>query len=164
MLTANYTRHLKVLGKLCKFYDEANAEESEQLLRLARLVDQVATGEVASQDGFEVIHQNYSQLKGAITSGPTAMKTSAINAAAQYVKMEDFYGDFVSETPANTTTALAILTAFAAEMVADNVSFDTKSSTGLINFFDTVAGSDLSWNESSDPDYPDATYVVDELV
>ena len=81
MLAANYVRHFKVLGKLCKFYDEASTEETAQLLRLARTEDQVATGESASLPGVEVLNTHYSSLKNSITTGVTAQKAAALATA-----------------------------------------------------------------------------------
>ena len=165
MLDANYIRHFKVIGKLCKMFDEAVSEETAQTLRLARLEDQTATGESASLPGVEVINAHYNALKAAITSGPTAMQSATVAAATSYFTGSDFRGDLVTETPTNPSSVNAVLTAFAAEMVDDPKTLTTESTTGLINFFDVIAAEELTWNdESADPDYPDSTYVVDAIV
>jgi len=164
MLDANYIRHFKVLGKLCKMYDEASTEVTAQTLRLARLEDQVATGASASLPGTEVINAHYNALKAAITQGPTAMKTATVAAATSYLIGSDFRDDFVTETPTSTSSANAVLTALAAEMVGDPKTLSTETTSGLVNFFDTIAGAELVWNDASSPDYPDSTYVVDAIV
>jgi len=165
MLEANYIRHFLVLGKLCKFYDEADSEATAHTLRHARLIDQVATGASASLPGSKIMAAHYAQIEAAITNGPTAMKAAAVSTASDYLRGSDFRNDFVEEdVPA--ATANAALTALALEMSAenDNVTLSTEADTGLINFFDTIAGEELTWNDSSDPDYPDDTYVTDDIV
>ena len=164
MLAANYIRHFKVLGKLCKFYDEAATEETAQTLRLARTEDQVATGESVSLPGVEVLNAHYNALKASITAGPTAQKAAAIAAAKSYLKMSDFTNDLTT-TP-DVITANGVLTALATDMGAavDNKTLSTETTSGLINFFDTIAAEELTWNDASAPDYDDATYVVDEIV
>ena len=168
MLAANYVRHFKVLGKLCKFYDESSSEETAQLLRLARTEDQVATGESASLPGVEVLKNHYNALKNSITSGPTAQKAAALAAATSYLKMSDFTGDLTT-TPDSLTSVNAILTALATDMSAavDNKTLSPEAeapTTGLINFFDTLAAEELTWNDSTAPDYDDTVYVVDTIV
>lgn len=49
MLDANYIKHFKVLGKIVRFYDDADDVDLTALKTLAaRLFDQTATGELAS--------------------------------------------------------------------------------------------------------------------
>lgn len=164
MTNDNYIRHFKVLGKLAKLYDIAAADESDLETLLSTFVDQYATGTVASLPAILIFPNHTVAWSQAISAGATALQTVAKNAASAYLIDDDFTGDLTT-TPA-ATTAAAVLTALATEMGAgvDNKTLTTKSSTGLVNFFDAILGSSGSWNTSGTPTYADGTYVVSTVV
>lgn len=165
MDNADYDRHFKVLGKLCKFYDEASSQITEQTLRLARTEDQVATGASSSLPGVEVLNNHYNSLKSSITSGATAQQAAALAAATSYLKMTDFTDDLTT-TPTTLSSVNDILTALATDMAVgvDDKTLSVETTTGLINFFDILAGEELVWNDATAPDYDDDVYVVDTIV
>ena len=136
MTDANYIRHFKVLGKLAKIYDDAGADVSA----LNTLV--------------------------ATTSGPTALQSLAVSIGGQYLSLNLFYASLT--TVPTSTTAVAALVALQAEMAAgvDNKTLSTETTSGLVNFFDAILGSEGTWNTAADAsaDYKDSVYVVSAVV
>jgi len=164
MTDANYIRHLKVLGKYCKIYDDADADATAQGVLIATTSDQIATG-LAIDTPAVAMHGPYiSSLTAAVSSGPTALKALAVQLAGQYLSLNLFYTSLT--TVPTSTTAVAALVALQTEMGAgvDNKTLTTEGSTGLVNFFDTILGSEGTWNTAGPGDYPDATYVVSAVV
>jgi len=164
MTDANYQRHLKALGKLCALFDAATASTAAANTLLATTADQFATGLVVDNPAVELLAQNLNSLQAAINSGPVAIQTQCVNIAASYLGLPLFISGLTT-VPA-TSSAAAVLTALAAEMTTDTKTLTTKSGTGLINFFDTIAGTAGAWNSAADnvADYKDSIYVVSAVV
>jgi len=166
MTDANYQRHLKVLGKLARLFDTAGADDTAMKALLATFVDQYATGGAASLPAIEVFPTFTARWAAAITAGAAALKKVAQDAATAYLRSDDFVND-MTVAPSNNTVA-AVLAALQTQMNAanDNKKFTTKSSTGLVNFFDSLLAAPGTWNTIADAsaDYKDSVYVVDAIV
>jgi hypothetical protein len=162
MTNGNYVRHLSVLGKLANLYDLAGADAPAINAGLAGMLDQVADGQTDSVAIALAFAQWGSQVSSAVTNGPTAVQTAMLNAARYYLTQSYFYSDLT--TVPTATTPLAVLTALATEMGAgvDNKTLTTKASTGLVNFFDVIRGTNGTWNTAADgsADYKDSVYCV----
>lgn len=166
MDNANYIRHFKVLGKLCKLYDLASTQSSAQNSLLAAFVDQYADGTDASLPAVLLFPSYTSAWASAISGGPNAMKSLSLSAATQYLVGANFTDDLTT-APAGTSVS-AVLAALQTEMGAgeDDKTLATKASSGLVNFFDTILGSSGTWNTETDAsaDYKDSVYVVSAVV
>ena len=164
MTGANFIRHFKVLGKLCKLYDDAAASESALETLLATTADQVATGTTAGATAVRIFARYYTQYENAIANGPEAMQALAISIATAYMTSDDFCNDLTT-TPASRSIA-NVIAALETEMGAgvSNKTLSTETTSGLVNFFDTLKGSEGTWNTAGSPDYPDSTYVVSAVV
>jgi hypothetical protein len=170
MLDANYIRHFKVLGKLCKLYDDATADVEPQQELLAAFVDQYADGVVDSLAAIRIFPQFTDRWSNAIANGPVGLQTIAQQAAIAYFQDPNFQGDLTTTPDSNSITD--ILTALQTEMGAgvDDKTLSTKDDTGLVNFFDSIlesAGSpDGTWNTEADAtaDYKDSVYVVAAVI
>jgi hypothetical protein len=164
MTDANYQRFFKVLGKLAYLYDTATAENTALATLLATTADQVATGLSVDNPAVLMLAQNLGALSVALVNGPQAIQSQAIAIASAYLELPLFKAALTTVPTANT--AAAILIALATEMtsVSTTKTLTTKSATGLVNFFDTIAGSSGSWNTAAPGDYPDATYCVSAIV
>ena len=162
MLAANYVEHCKVLGKLCRLWDDASADAEAMKLLISRLIDQYADGELATWDTLQLLNPYTASLASGVNNGAAALKALAQTMAAAYLTSAIFRGDLTT-TPDNISSATSVLEALQTEMGAgvDNVTFTTKSSTGLVNFFDLFEPTG-AWNTAADgeADYPDSTYVV----
>lgn len=167
MLDANYVKHFKVLGKLCRLWDDASADESAMKLLIARTFDQVATGELPSYDPLLIVNSYTAALNSAVNNGAAALKTIAENVAATYLTSAVFRDDLTT-TPGSPGSAKSVLEALQTDMGAgvDNKTLTDVASTGFVNFFDTVWDPSGSWNTEPDgtADYPDSTYVVITIV
>jgi hypothetical protein len=170
MATLTYARHFAVLGKLCKLYDDAAAASATQKLLTSAYMDQVADGLAASL-AMAIAQSTYAQqFNSALSSGEDTRKTVALNAAKAYLT-NAYFTDELTTIPASTSVS-AVLAALQTEMGAtvDNVTLGTKTTTGLVNFFDAIlvdeGGSAGTWNTESDAtaDYRDAVYVVATIV
>lgn len=166
MLDANYARHFKVLGKLAKLYDLAAAQVTADNALLAAFVDQYADGTPASLPAVALFPAYTSQISNSISNGSANLKAVALSAAGAYLVNTTFTADL--STPIVGNTAAASLTALATEMSEgeDDKTLTTLASTGLVNFFDAIAGSAGSWNTEADAtaDYKDSVYVVSSVV
>lgn len=166
MTNGNYIRHFKVLGKLCKLYDDANANSTAEGELLATFADQYSDGTEASLAAISLFPAYTSQWASSINNGASNLANIAINAAAAYLVNATFTDDLTT-TP-TTGTAAASLVALATDMGAgvDNKTLGTKTTSGLVNFFDAIAGESGTWNTESDAtaDYRDAVYVVSTVV
>jgi hypothetical protein len=163
MTDANYIRHLKVLGKYCKLYDNATADITAQNLLLSTTCDQVATG--LSVDLPAVLLQAgiSQQWSGNIVNGATALQSTAINAASQYLTLA-LFRDSMTTVPASVTAA-AVITAFVTELGETTTAWlSTETTSGLANFFDVISGAEQTWPGSGTNQYLDATYVVSTIV
>jgi hypothetical protein len=166
MLDANYQRHLKVLGKLCKLYDDAGADVPEQNALLAAFVDQYADGLTDSLAAIRIFPTFTSQWLSAIQGGPVAFQSIAIQGATAYFIDPNFTNDLTTVPASNSI--VDVLTALQTEMSAghDNKKLTTKTTTGLVNLFDhileNVGSPDGTWNTAADAsaDYKDSVYVV----
>lgn len=167
MLDADYQKHLKVLGKLCRIWDQGEADENASKLLISRLFDQVATGELPSYDAVQLVNAYTTTLDSGVTNGPTALKTAAENITAAYLT-DALFRDDLTTTPDNPSNAQSVLEALQTEMGAgeDNKTLTDTASTGFVNFFDTVWSPTGSWNTEADgtADYKDSVYVVDAIV
>jgi hypothetical protein len=172
MTDGNYQKHCKVLGKYCRLYDTAGTNETAMKALEAITIDQVADGLAASLPACEALAGKLPAWKTAISAGPSALKAVAIQLAAQYLQLDLFCSTLVGHAATAGSAVTTILTAFQDEMSAshDNKTLGTKTTSGLVNFFDAVAvdagGSAGTWNTESDAtaDYRDAIYVVDTAV
>ncbi|HEY3320880.1 MAG TPA: hypothetical protein VGP72_10485 [Planctomycetota bacterium] len=164
MDNANHIRHLKVVGKLAKAYDNATADATAQEALLAAFVDQYADGTPASLAAIRLMPTYTSSWSGAIGSGSTAIQTMAVNACKAYLTDPNFTGDLTTVPAGNS--AAAVLTAWAADTVADSKTLTTKGSSGIVNFLDAVAGASQTWNTASDGSatYKDSVYCVATVV
>jgi len=159
MTSDQYVRHFSVLGKLCYLYDLAAVQEPVLQQSLSAYLDQVANDDPSILSLVIALAQNSATINNAIINGPAAIQDTTKLEATRYLTNYAFTHELTT-TPANTSVA-AVLTALATEMGAgvDNKTLTTKSSAGLVNFFDEVAGTAGTWNTASPGDYPDATYV-----
>lgn len=164
--TTNYPRVFKVLGKLAFMFDNASAATVEENFVLATTADQIATGLTIDNPAVLMFAQYSNSLQGAINAGPAAIQTMAKTIAGQYFQLPMFTS-LLTNTPASSSVA-DIIAALALDMASgtDNKTLTTKSGTGLINFFDTVAGTTGTWNHTTDgsADYKDSVYCVDTIV
>ena len=162
MDAANYEEHLKVFGKLALLNDDASADAAAMKLLISRLIDQYADGEVATWPTLQLLNPYTPSLYTAVNNGAEALKTLAQNMAAAYLTSAIFRDDLTT-TPENISSATSVLEALQTEMGAgvDNVTFTTKSSTGIVNFFDLFEPTG-AWNTAADEtaDYKDSVYVV----
>ena len=165
MTSGNYVRHFKVLGKLAKLFDIASAQTPDLNTLMARLYDQVATGETASLPGVLLLAQYVNSFQSAIARGPESLAALAKAMAEAYLISNDFVNDLTT-TPTSRTGA-AVLTALQTEMAAglNNKTLTTLAATGLVNFFNQFSPTS-SWNTAADAsaDYKDSVYVVSTIV
>jgi hypothetical protein len=170
MATLTYARHFAVLGKLCKLYDDASAASGTQRTLISTYCDQTADG-VAASLAMVIAQQTYAQqFNSALSSGEDTRKTIALNAAKAYFT-NAYFTDELTTTP-DSTGIVDVLTALQTEMGAgvDNVTLGTKTTTGLVNFFDAILADEGegagTWNTESDAtaDYRDAVYVVSAVI
>ncbi len=164
MLNANYIRHLKPLGKLCYLYDIAGTGLAALKTLRATTYDQVADGTDASAPGVDVFAQYRSRYNNVISQGQQAQQDLALAIATSYMVSDDFIDDLTTQ-PTSRTIA-NVIAALETEMAVgvDNKTLTTEAATGLVNFFDTLKGSEGTWNTSGSPDYPDSVYVVSAVV
>lgn len=167
MIAADYIKHFKVLGKLCRMWDDAVAEADDQKQRIARLYDQAATGELPSYPTLLVLNPFTSTLDAAVKNGADAIKATAKSMTEAYLKATLFTDDLTT-SPIAPVTAKSVLEALQTEMSAgvDNVTLTTLAATGLVNFFDTNWSPTNTWNTLADASatYKDSVYVVDTIV
>ena len=156
-----------MLGKLCKLWDDASADGSAQKLLISRLLDQIATGEVASYETTLLLNKYTSTLDTAVKQGAEAMKTQARTMAGLYLTSSIFRDDLTT-IPTTLSDAKSVLEALQTEMAAgvDNKTLTDTAATGLVNFFDTNWSPTGSWNTAADgvADYKDSVYVVSAIV
>ena len=165
MTDANYIRHFKALGKFAAFFDEAVSAVSAEEILLANTADQIATGDPDDNPSVILFAAFASSLQAAITSGPSGIQNLAKQVAGQYVQQALFTSGLTT-VPASASVA-AIMTALATEMTdVDNKTLGTKTTTGLVNFFDAITGTSGSWNTESDTtaDYKDSVYAISAIV
>ncbi len=166
MLDANYIRHFKTLGKFCKLFDIAGANESEVLTLMATTYDQIADGTPESSDGVDIASQYRSRYKSGISNGATAQQTLAKNMASAYLISDSFVDNLTTQP--TSRTAADVLAALQTEMGAgvDDKTLTTKAATGLVNFFDSMLAAPGTWNTEAGPtaDYDDSVYVVTPVI
>ena len=165
MDAGNYTRHFKALGKLAFLYDNATAAALAQQTLRATTADQVADGTTTTLPAVDLFAQYDTQWKQGITAGATALQAVAIAFASSYLIDATFTAGLT--TVPTATTPVAVLTALALEMTSvDNKTLTTLAATGLVNFFNVVAGSVLSWHTAADAsaDYKDSVFCVSAVV
>ena len=167
-VTFLYAQHFAALGKMCKGYDDAAAGVAAQETLEATAQDQLATGVAADNGLIEALQALPSQLKSARVNGAEALQATWLAAAQRYVVQARFY-TLLKNHPA-AYTPLAVMTALALEMSSgsgnDNLTLGTLTTTGLVHFFNLIAGDTLTWNTKSDStaDYRDAIYVVSAVI
>lgn len=167
MLDADYQKHFKVIGKLCRLWDQAGADVDASKLLISRLFDQVATGELPSYDALLLVNTYTSSLDSGVANGAAALKTVAETITAAYLTSQVFLPDLTT-APGNSSSPQSVLEALQTDMGAgeDDKTLTTSASTGLVNFFDTVWSPTGSWNTEADgtADYKDSVYVVGTIV
>jgi hypothetical protein len=165
----DYARHFSVLGKLCKVYDDAAANEATQKLLVSRTLDQIANGTAEDLPVIMSLLPSLQALGNAVSAGEGTRQSLAIQAAMVYLTSSVFVGDFVFSPPA-TSAVLDVLTNFALELTNDAKTLGTKTTTGLVLFLDNIriaaGGTAGTWSTESDStaDYRDAIYVVSTIV
>ncbi len=167
MTDANYQKHLKVLGKLCKLWDDAGSDEDTQKELIARMFDQAATGELPSYPALLILNPYTAALDRSIVSGVVAQQATAKSMAEAYLKSSTFTDDLTTSVTGGVT-GTTVLNALQTEMGAgeDNKTLTTSAATGFVNFFDTNWSPTGSWNTEADAtaDYKDSVYVVSTIV
>jgi hypothetical protein len=162
VINGNYTRHLKVLGKLAYLYQTAATDQGELETLASVIMDQIADGTSASWPAVQLLTPYSTTIGAAITSGAGALQTIASNMATAYCTSSDFLGDLDNQ-PANQFVMADCLDALALEMADDSKTFTTVSATGLVAFFNTFGPAE-SFPQSGSPTYADSAYVNDDLV
>ena len=162
MTDANYLKHLKVLGKLCKLYDDAVASVAAQDTLRATTIDQASTGLSADLPASDIIAAVQSSWSAAILAGETALQALALSTARSYLLSSYFRSD-LTNTPASVTIT-AVLDAWILDFTANSKTLTTESSACFINFFDALYGSETTFPGSGSPTYADGTYVVSAVV
>lgn len=177
MLDANYQKHFKVLGKICKLYDAAGADVTTVKTRIAAFLDQIATGAIGSYNTTLLLNPYTGTLNQAVSAGSAAMQALAITMAGAYLTDPgvNFKGDLLVG-PAiaaitNPSSPALVLEGLRLEMQStgggDNKKLTTEATTGFVNFFKNVLLSAAgAWNTIADAsaDYKDSVYVVDAVV
>lgn len=168
MTDANYIRHFSVLGKLAYLYDTAGANSTALQALLAVFADQIADGTATTLPAVKLFQSAIIQWDAALgtTQALTTLQTIATTAAASYLVNLTFTAGLTT-TPAGASVA-EVLAALQTEMGAgvDDKTLSTETTTGLVNFLDTVLGSEGTWNTEDDAtaDYKDSVYCVASLV
>ena len=162
MTDANYQKHLKLLGKLCLLYDDANTQQGNTSTLLENFVDQYADGlKLASIKIFSTYQLQWLNA----LSGNSALANIATAAAAAYLTDPTFTADLTT-VPVNPQSVTSVLAALQTEMSAgvDNKTLSTLGSTGLVHFFNSFLPSPGTWNTSGTPSYADGTFVVSAVI
>lgn len=164
MTNADYIRNFKLFGKLAKLYDDATADVATLETLQATTFDQIADGTTATLEAVGIFSGYYSRYSNGISSGAAALQSLAVSIGRAYIVTDEFVTGLTTQ-PASRS-ALLCVAALATEMSAgvDNKTLTTESSTGLVNFFDALAGAEQTWNTSGSPDYPDGTFVVSPVI
>ncbi len=161
MDSANYVKHLKVLGKLCYIWDNSDPALTTQQTNISRLMDQTATGEAASLAATLLIGAFMPRLNDAITIGST-LRTAIEDATATYLTNALFTDDLTTDPTAGT--AKAVLEAWITDFGLDSKTLTTATTDGLVHFFEAVWSPTGSFPQSGSPTYADGTYVVQAIV
>jgi hypothetical protein len=171
MISGNYAKHLKILGKLCYMWDTAVAvlandadTLSDRQTEDAALYDQAATADPVDLASTELIASYVQSLSATRSAGSTARKALIETMTAAYLTSPYFYGDLVGNVPDAPSSAKSVLEALIEEMTDDTKTFTTASSTGLVHFFETVWSPTGTFPQSGSPTHADATYVVVAIV
>ncbi len=165
MTDPQYQLHLKALGKITRLWDDSGIDTTALKLLVSRLYDQVATGEVDSYDGTLALNQFSIGLNNALSIGENKIRTTAKAMAEAYLKIA--LAKDLTTLP-SSSDAKNILEALQTEMGAglDNKTLSNSSTTGFVNFFDSLWSPSGSWNTALDAsaDYKDSIYVVTAIV
>jgi hypothetical protein len=144
MITGNYDKHFKNLGKIAKSWDRAVAVLAVDATTLtdrqtedAALYDQVATADPDDLVATELIASYQQALSATRTAGSSARKSLMETMAAAYLTSPYFYGD-LTNVPEAPSSAKSVLEALIEEMTDDSKTLTTASSTGFVHFFETV--------------------------
>jgi hypothetical protein len=166
MLDANYIKHFKIIGKICKLFDVAAADETALKALRATTYDQVADGTDASAEAVDIFASYRSRYNNAIENGPTTTQRFAIALASDYLNSDDFYADLTTKPTSRTATN--VIAALETEMSAgvDDKTLTDLDTTGLVNFFNEIKGSLGTWNTEADgtADYKDSVYCVSAVI
>lgn len=159
MTAGQYSRHLAIIGKLVKMWDDANGYNEGQEAFQPALYDQVADGEVESFAVVQMFGAAATRLAQTLVSGPQAIMAWCDAMFERYIQNPYFYGD-LNATPTSLTTT-GILTQFATTQVADGVTLTTESSVGLVHYFKRFK-SDISLTTEADgsADIKDSVYCA----
>ena len=161
----NYENFCRVAGKYTQVYQNATAGNSTENASLVKALEQFAAQEDIAVD--VATGDLASAVVAEMTKGAVAAKQAIIVSFAGYLISSTVLGYF---TVAPTANAPAVLMALAALMAAnaDNKTFTTVSTTGLVAFFNAVnsyyQGAAITWHTAGSPDYADASYVKDAIV
>lgn len=185
MLTANYQRHFKALGKLCRMWDTATSDVTTKKALVVAMFDTIADGTVATYGASVALNPytaNVDQAISGVNAGAAAIQSTAVAMAKAYLTNPavNFKGDLLVAGAIAAVTdpsnVALVLEGLRLEMAAtgggDNKKLTTAPappSTGLINFFVSAlghVGPNSNWNNIADgsADFKDSVYVVDAVI
>ncbi len=165
MTDPQYQLHLKALGKIARLWDDGGLDTASLKLLASRLFDQIATGETVSYEGVIVVSTYAPSLNNAINGGQNPVRSTAQIMAEQYL-IQVLTIDLTTQPVG--TDAKSVLEALQTEMSVgvDGKTLTDKSTTGFVNFFDTLWSPSGTWNTEADvtADYKDSIFVVTTIV
>lgn len=172
MTLNDYHRRFCVLGKLCRMYDIGGSDPATLRLLIARLYDQVATGETDTLGGLMAIAGHARSLYAAVGDGFSEYQRQAVEAARAYLVSEYFIAGLTT-VPVAPITAKTVLEAWQVEMneVDDEIepsppTMTNESATGLVHFFAAAFGPSGEWPTVAPGDalFDDSVYVNNAIV
>jgi len=166
MLDANYQKHFKNLGKICRLYDDGGFSEATIKTIISRLYDQAATGESTDSYGaLLALCPHITALNSDLSSGGQ-VRSRAKEMAASYL-ISDFFRADLTTVPGSPNSYESVVEALRVEMSAavDNKTLTNESATGFVHFF-KVLKPGTTWNTAADgsANYKDSIYVVQTIV
>lgn len=180
MLTANYQRHFKALGKFCRMWDTATSDLTAKKTLVVAMFDQIADGTISTYGASVSVNPYTSSLDAAISgvnAGASAFQAMAMAKAYLISPAVNFKGDLLVAGAIAAITdpsnVALVLEGLRLEMQTsgggDNKKLTTAAATGLINFFVSAlghAGPTSNWNNVADgtADFKDSVYVLDAVI
>lgn len=159
MTDPNYIKHFRNIGKFAFIWDYCNEWPTNQNLYLARLADQIATGEPEDNALVSMIGLQFPGWLAAINIGPTTLQARIRQAFNAYLLNPAFQADIETELTASGKADLVLID-FQNELIADTKTLSVKGTTGIVNFLEAMYAPIDPWPTDADPDYPDGTYVT----
>ncbi len=167
MTSGDYVKFLKLFGKLCKTYDVARADQAVHETLMGNSDDQFGSGGSANLPEIDVFNRTFQQWRNTQRSGVVAEQALMLSIATQLLALDDFYTALTTK-PATRAPEI-VLAAWVTDMGLDSKTLLTLTTSGLVRFFNIVAGHDglantLTIPTAGSPTYADATYVVSTVV